>query len=310
MQDYNEIAKLLNMLPYDVRAEIIAADLIEQGIDPERLIFKPLSLFKRRFSKDVSNVRLSENENGDHDLHLEITRDSIYDTMPQGLFHQPKSKTTIKKKSDMVANVKTVRAEEDSARKFFQPMENELLHMRTAIERTERKVFFDLEHSENNELLINFWNLGNYRHYPTLPLLVKLMPIMYRLSGHLDYIKICYELLLRVPVSVTILHKYESMPTALTGWQLGRDVLSFETICSDSITSELPTYEITVGPIASNLISDYLPGGKMLPYLNLLNSHFLSAGYEITVTVIPHAKNCDLNLSGAHVYLGINTVLN
>lgn len=309
MADYKEIVKLLNQLPFDARAEIVAADLIEQGIDPSRVIFKPISLFKRRFSKDVSAVKLSENANGDQEFHIEISRDSIYDTMPEGLFHQPKSKTAFKKKSDMVANVKTVRAEEDSARRFFQPMENELLHLRTAIERAERKVFFDLEHSETNDLLINFWNLGSYRQFSTLPLLVKLMPIMYRLSGHLEYIKICYELLLRVPVSIEIRHNYASMPTSLTGWRLGGDVLSFETIISDRVTSELPTYEITLGPLNNQSISDYLPGGKMLPYLNLLNSYFLAAGYETTITLVPHDKDCSMDLAETTRHLGINTVL-
>jgi hypothetical protein len=310
MQDYKEIAKLLNQLPFDVRAEIVAADLIEQGIDAERIIFKPVSLFKRRFSNDVSAVKLSENDDGEQDLHIHVTRDGIYDTIPQGLFHQPKSKTAIRNKSDMVANVKTVRAEEESARRFFQPMENELLHLRTDIERAERKVFFDLEHSETNDLLINFWNLGKYRQFSTLPLLVKLMPVIYRLSGNLDYIKICYELLLRVPVHVAIKHHFESMETSLTGWQLGTDALSFETICSDSITSELPGYEITLGPMTSDHIAEYLPGGKMLPYLHLLNSHFLSAGYETTITILPHSKDCSLSLTDAPMHLGINTALN
>ena len=309
MEDYQSLAKLLNQLTYDVRAEVVAADLIEQGIDPDRLVYRAVSLFKRRFSKDVSSFRLSETPAGDQELHLEVNRDSLYDTIPQGLFHQPKSKAAIKKKSDMVANVKTVRAEEDSARLFFQPMENELFHMRTAIERAERKVFFDLEHSETNELLINFWNLGNYRRYTTLPLLVKLMPSMYRLSGHLEYIHICYELLLRVPVSVVIRNEYNSLETSLNGWQLGRDSLSFETICSDTVLSELPTYEITLGPMSSQLISDYLPGGHMLPYLNLLNSYFLAAGYETKVKIITHQKDKAFDLSGSPMHLGINTVL-
>jgi hypothetical protein len=309
VEDYKEIVKLLNQLPFDIRAEIIAADLMEQGVDPDRVIFKPVSLFKRRFSNDVTAVKLAESPAGDQEIHIEITRDSIYDTMPEGLFHQPKSRSAFKKKSDMVANVKTVRAEEDSARKFFQPMENELMHMRTAIERTERKVFFDLEHSETNDLLINFWNLGKYRSYPTLPLLVKIMPIMYRLSGQLDYIKICYELLLRVPVSISIKHNFAEMPTEHAGWELGRDALSFETICSDTMISELPTYEITLGPLSSQLISDFLPGGKTLPYLQLLNSYFLAAGYEVNLIILSHEKDHSMSLGEAPIHLGINTVL-
>ena len=309
MQDYTAIAALLNQLPFDVRAEIVGADLIEQGVDPDRLIFRPVSLFKRRFSNDVAAVHLKEDNSGEQELHIDITRDSIYDTMPEGMFHQPKSKTAFKKKSDMVANVKSVRAEEENARKFFQPMENEMMHMRTAVERAERKVFFDLEHSENNELLINFWSLGKYRQYATLPLLVRIMPIIYRLAGSLEYIRICYELLLRVPVSVSTSHHFNDMPTEQTGWQLGRDILSFETICSDVMMSELPTYEITLGPLTADHIADYLPGGRMLPYLELLNSYFLATGYERTITIIPHDKDNHMQLSDAPAHLGINTMI-
>ena len=47
----------------------------------------------------------------------------------------------------------------------------------------------------------------------------------------------------------------------------------------------------------------------MLPYLNLLNSYFLAAGYETTITLIPHDKDCGMNLSETARHLGINTVL-
>ena len=309
MEDYASLAKLLNHLPLDIRVEIVAADLIEQGIDADRIIFRPVSLFKRRFSKDLASAKVVEN-NEEHELHIDVTRDSIYDTLPEGLFHQPKPKTAYKKKSDMVVNVKTLRMEEENARKFFQPMENELYHLRAAVERVERRVFFDLEHSENNELLINFWNLGPYRRFSSLPILVRLMPIMYRLSGNLDYIKTCYELLLRVPVSIEVKHSYDTQHTEMTGWQLGRDVLGFETICSDRLTNELPTYMLTLGPLNAQNIADYLPGGKILPFLNLLNSYFLAAGYVIDLTIVPQEKDCTLDLSREILHLGINTTLN
>jgi hypothetical protein len=309
MEEYKAIAAMLNQLPFDIRVEVVAADLMEQGIDPDKIIFRPASLFKRRFSKDIIDAKVADNSWGDYELHIDVTRDGIYDTLPQGIFHQPRSGSTFKRKSDMLANVKTTREEENNARKFFQPMENEMFHLRTAVERAERKIFFDLEHSETNELLIKFWRLESYRRYPTLPLLVKLMPIIYRLSANPDYIKICYELILRVPVSISIKHAYNDMDTTLTGWTLGKDALGFETIGSDRMMNEMPTYELTIGPIAAAMIPDYLPAGKMLPYLDLLNSYFLVAGYEINTTIIPHEQECLFDLSKEHLYLGLNLQL-
>lgn len=309
MEDYTSLAKLLNKLPLDIRVEIVAADLIEQGIDPDRLVFKPVSLFKRRFSKDVAKAQVVET-NDQQELHIDVTRDSIYDTLPEGLFHQPKPKNAYRKKSDMIANVKTLREEEENARKFFQPMENELYHVRGAVERAERRIFFDLEHSESNELLINFWNLGAYRKYAALPILVRLMPILYRLSGNLDYIKTCYELMLRVPVNIAVKHNYNSQQTELTGWALGKDVLGFETICSNVLTNELPVYAIALGPVNAQSIADYLPGGKVLPFLNLLNSYFLAAGYEVELSIFPQERDCSFDLSKETLHLGVNVVLN
>ena len=229
MEDYKKLARLINHLPFDIRVEILAADLIEQGIDAETLVFKPVSRFKRRFSNDITGVKVIETQDDQQQLYIEVTRDGIYDSLPQGLFHQPKIKAGAKKRADMVENVRTTRAEEQSARQFFQPMENELYHLRTTVERTERRLFFDLERSERNDLLINFWNLEAYRRFATLPLLVRLMPILYRLSGHLEYTKTCYELLLRVPIAISIYHDYKPLPTHIAGWQLGGDSLGFET---------------------------------------------------------------------------------
>ena len=310
MSDYRSIAEALNSLPFDLRIEVIAADLIEQGIDPDDIVIKPAGLFKRRFSRDAEIVKVVENPMGEDELHLTLNRDGIYDTLPEGLFHQPKSKSAFRRKSDMVSNVKTQRAEEDSARKFFLPMENEVFHLRSAIERTERKVFFDLEHSETNDLLINFWKLAEYRRYPTLPIMVKLMPIMYRISGNPEYIKTCYELLLRVPVSISVRHTYADADLSMRGWRLGSDTLGFETVCSDTIMDELPIYAITIGPVAAATIPDYQQGGRMLPYLYLLNTYFLCAGYDVDISIIPNETDCSFDLSREHLYLGLNVTLN
>ena len=309
MERFQSIADLLNQLPFDIRVEVVAADLIDQGIDPSKIIFKPTSLFKRRFSKDITEAKVGDNSWGEYELHLNVTRDGIYDTLPQGIFHQPKSRSNFRKKADMLANVKVTREEENNARNFFQPMENELLHLRTAVERAERKIFFDLEHSETNDLLIKFWRMDKYRMYPTLPLLVKLMPIIYRLSGNLDYIKICYELILRVPVSISVKHNFNDLDTSLTGWKLGGNTLGFETVASSNMMNELPSYDITIGPIAASMIPDYLPEGKMLPYLHLLNSYFLVAGYDVRTVIMPHETECNFDLSRGQSHLGLNTNL-
>lgn len=309
MNDYDTIAALLNQLPFDIRAEVVAVDLFEKGIDPDRIIIRPISIFQRRFRKDLASASVQRNNVGQEELHVEITRDGVYDMLPEGIFHQPKYKKGERNRTALISDVKRMRDEEAAARQFFQPMENELFRLRAEVERAERKLFLDLEESNTNNLLINFWDLRDYRSYPTLPFLVRLLPIMYRLTGKLEQINVCYQLLLGVPVSIEVVNTFESIETNMEGWKMSHHALGFETVLGTQVMNDLPSYQIKIGPVPASEIPQFLPSGKMIKYLELLNSCFLMAGYDIAWEIIPEDPKHITKEPSAEAYLGVNSYL-
>ncbi len=309
MKDFSKIAELLNRLPFDIRFEVVAADLIEQGIRPDQLIAWPKSIFKRRFSKDINSVWSEKNNIGIEELHFELNRDGVYDILPEGVFHQRKSKRNGQNKGEVIADVKQARAEKESARLFFEPMENEVLHLRIQIERAERKLFLDFEQSETNDLMINFWNLEEYREYPSIPFLIRLLPIMFRISGKLDLVKTCYELLLGVPIKIKMTHDSDTWNMPMSGWQLSAHALGLETVLSSSLPDDLPSYQIEIGPLHASEIPNFLSQGKTTKYLHLLNSYFLVAGCEVKFSILPYEDEKKPLPISENSFLGVNVYL-
>ena len=80
----------LKRLPVDIRAEVVLADLIEYGLNPDDLVMYSMGLSKRTFHRDIESVELLK-AIGDRStkLNVELNREGIYDALPEGLFHQP-----------------------------------------------------------------------------------------------------------------------------------------------------------------------------------------------------------------------------
>lgn len=309
MHSFDKIAELLNHLPLDLRAEVVAVDIESMGVEPDQFIIKPVSIFKRRFSKDISDVSVQKSATGREELHVDLTRDGLYDVLPEGFFHQPKLRRSERNRTTIISDVKRVREEEESARLFFQPMENEVFKVKAAVERAERRLFLDMEESVTNNLLTKFWNLGAYREFRTLPFLVRLLPVAYRITGNLEQVRICYEILLGVPVNIEIVNNFQPIKTGAGGWNLGGDMLGFETVLSTTITNYLPSYEITLGPIPHYLLKEFVPGGRMTNYLSLMNSYFLVAGYDIKTNLIPEMNRVADTETAAEYFMGVNSYL-
>ena len=68
------LRKIVPNLPFDIRAEVVAADLIARGMSPDEIILAPQSLFKRRFSRDILSVTTEETKGGKEYCLLQVSR--------------------------------------------------------------------------------------------------------------------------------------------------------------------------------------------------------------------------------------------
>lgn len=135
MNDLKTVANTIKSMLTDINADVIVADLIESGLDFEKISVKHDGLFKRNFSKDISDVYYDMvNEL----LTLHISHDSLYDILPDGLFHDIFSDFDPENRKLEFEKLKT---EEKNARKFFLPFDYEFFIQYVKLELTLRKYF-------------------------------------------------------------------------------------------------------------------------------------------------------------------------
>ena len=113
---------LADTFDVDFKAEVIAAELIDNHVPAEQIMILMLGARKRAFSKDVDTVKdeMSDYNNKEYTL-ITTHKEGIYDMLPQGLFHSPTLPKNATTQKEVIDNIKKHRVEESNARRFFLP---------------------------------------------------------------------------------------------------------------------------------------------------------------------------------------------
>lgn len=135
MNDLKTIANTIRSRMIDINAEVVIADLIESGFDLQKILIKHDGLFKRNFSRDISDAYYDMVKEL---LVLHISHDSFYDILPDGLFHNIFSDFNPETRR---LEFEKLKEEEDNARKFFLPFDNEFFLQYVKLELILRKHF-------------------------------------------------------------------------------------------------------------------------------------------------------------------------
>ena len=89
MDVIEEIKNKINSIPYDLKAEVLLSSLLESyNKDGYEFLINYQGQFKRPYRTDVLGCEIVDY---DYDttqfLKINISRDGIYDTLPEGVFH-------------------------------------------------------------------------------------------------------------------------------------------------------------------------------------------------------------------------------
>jgi len=83
------IVTLINALKYDIRAEVIVNNLLEnKEIHNEQFVVQREGQFARAYRFDVLSSEITDYDDATQFLKLNLSRDSIYDMLPEGITHQ------------------------------------------------------------------------------------------------------------------------------------------------------------------------------------------------------------------------------
>jgi type VI secretion system protein ImpH len=284
METLVDYAAYLTQLPVDLRAEVVVADMLEDGISPDDLIINSIGPFKRAFGRDISGARWVEGSTRlQRWLQIDLNRTGLYDLLPEGVFHQPTTNDASVSKEATLREMGIQHERERAARRFFLPIEQEFFRHRARIEQEQRAFLFENDAAlSDNHLLDWFWNLPNFLTPRQVKRLMYLLPEIHRMAGDLPTMEACFGQLVVDRVTLTT-HSPENerVNAGITGanacrlgqWQLGADV-AFEGWVNDGE----PLLRITVHVDSPERLTDYLPGGSGLQLLSWL------AGYLVPLT--------------------------
>jgi type VI secretion system protein ImpH len=286
----------LRRQPFDLRLEVILAELLDYGYAFDDFLVQPVGLFARRYRRDLGNVRDEQFERAHRPAVrtvLELHREGLYDALPQQVFHQPGSGTPSVPMGvqAMVEDIRLQRRKEKATRLFFLPFEQEFFRCRVSIEQEERRYFSNLSARWYNDALARFWGIAD-AGLPVGPLtnLLYLLPLAHGITGDLRRTRQCFESVLGQAVQLRLVpplqHTLASAAgtTSTTGGTtLGNLALGRDLVLGGDYQETLPALEITLQGLSVAELEAYLSGAWPAKALALLCEYFVAFETDTTV---------------------------
>lgn len=284
MHNLEQLADRLNELHEDLRAEVIVSDLLSGGLNPEDLLIQFTGQLRRPYAYDIREVKTARYKASRKYLLIRLNRDSLYDVLPEGIFHQPDRKNAETTALQMVAGYRRRKQEENEARLFFAPLENEIFYQKTLIESEEHRGLDDIHQSKLRPAVLDFLGLP-----PGLPelfssRLVRLLPYASEVAGNLKRTEKVFSLLLEQQVSLS----YAGVPEEAHAGacvRLGEQSLEADFILGDTLAHDHQAISIRIGPVEKDRLMDYLEGGSGLRCLQTLINFFVPVEWETAVHI-------------------------
>lgn len=286
----------LRRQPFDLRLEIILAELLDYGYAHDDFLVQPVGLFARRYRRDLGTVRDEQFERGHRPVVrtvLELHREGLYDALPQQVFHQPGSGTPSAPMGvrAMVDDIRAQRRKEKATRLFFLPFEQEFFRCRVRIEQEERRYFSNLSARWYNDALARFWGIVE-ASLPAGPLtnLLYLLPLAHGIVGDLPRTQQCFENVLGHAVQLRVVAplRHALAPTVGTepsagGTILGSLALGRDLVLGGDYQETLPALEVTLQGLSVAELEAYLSNAWPGKALALLCEYFVAFETDVVV---------------------------
>ncbi len=290
----------------DLKAEVVAAELIEKGVKQDDITFNPIGIKHRPFSRDIAEINLPIDDDG-HFKFL-INREGLYHALPEAIFHQPLNSKPFKSKEEILDEIKIQKQEEIEARKFFLPIENEFIHLRLLLEITERKSNDNFSGSSVIQLFYKLFGTVSYFNNSQIAILLSLLPNIYELKSDLKLLSRYYSLLLGDEIKLKM--RNESRIYQLKKND-GDMILGISCLTSDQLVYSEQIISLEIFLNENSRISLYINDGLSLKILNFLNDYFLPFDYEKKNELVLVEKNRESILGDlkSPSFLGANSYI-
>ncbi len=296
-EEFINVFEELTSVYENLKAEVIVSEVLRNSNSEIDFLIHNNSTFSRSYRRDVINIEKLEEERA---LLLNLSRNGIYDSLPEGVFHskgQPKE-------DSYTAKRKRFKNEEKSARAFFSPIENELFNQRLNIEKKERHLLENF-YSLKDDLLIDFWKIDKGIPKSYILKLIKLLPYTYKIAGDLELTRLSLEKILNVDVQFNKKLESEVSVKKQERKQLGID---FVTQSKNSSIFQ-PFLEVVVGPIKEIEIDEYIKNDGVLKFINVFYDYFIPLELDVITKFSVDKKEGFVLSEERHPTMGISTII-
>lgn len=301
----------VNSIESDYKSEVIAANLVMQGYDPNRIFLIRKGAMRRGFAKDIEHIDLQFSEHDLRDyLNIYTNRESIYDILPEGLFHQPINKSKSKQKDDILDEIKHHRQEEFFARKFFQLFEVEADRALTDIYLWE--LGFDKKISNKNfiNIFLPYWPILKYFDSRQAIIFIYVISILHKVRNNHSEVEDIISIILDVPVKISptkIPHK-DVDPDSYNS-QIGIAGLGVDFVLGDIFDDGIDDLKVTIGPISAKKMEYFMPPNEGTLILDKLCDLLLTADSFVVKDFKISPEDSVFILSEEKAVVGVNTFL-
>lgn len=309
---YDNERMTANTLETDFKAEVVASGLKERGYDPERTLIIRQGDSRRGFSKDIDciHTEYSQYDLTDY-LHLYVNRKSIYDELPEGIFHRNIYYKDKHSKSEVLDEIRIHREEEYFVRRFFKPFEIVIDQMLVNFQHKERRFDKMNVHEDYIRIFSETWSVLNLLPLKQAVMFIKMLPFLETITNSLDKISQIMSILLDVPVNVKRGNKSHTVVDEELIPGLGECMLGETMILGNSFDDGYFRILVEIGPISAKRVEFFIEGSRGQNILKILNGMLLPADKEIEIRYIIEQDDAIFRLSDEEnvSYLGINTYL-
>ncbi|MCW3092350.1 MAG: hypothetical protein JWP81_3419 [Ferruginibacter sp.] len=265
-----------------LRAETFCAELTRNGIAYEALKIKFGSAFRKSFRNEIETVTTNLNENNyQAELELLLNRDSIYDRLPDGIFHQTRGNSKTSNVKEMSEEHRRFKEEEKHARKFFQPLEQEFFRYATMVEKEEVDFSFGMLNGNVKNELQQFWNIPDGLPAHCVRKLVQILPWANFIKGDAQLTAKALELVLEKPVLFESFTAFRQV-AGNTAFKLGVSELGIGTVTGNQFDEPVACWKFSIGDLSKDEIALFTPANA---YGRLLN-HFEKIMIPLTIDII------------------------
>lgn len=259
LEKYKDIIK---RLPFDLRVEVILAEMLSDDVSMDEIEVISNSVFLRNFHHDVERVDEAEYiASRKKRLRFVVNRDGLYDSLPEDAIHQSSERTPYYDKDKMMGEIKLQQKREKAARNFFLPYEQEFFRLRVKLEMEERRFMFANSGHVDNSVLGQLWEFSGLFDDEQKSKLGALMPAMHQLAGKKE---ICSFLASQISGDeIEIKEGQQAWERLADDPQLGEDTtLGKNFFLGGKFQSMEPADVWNIKVTDTATLTDYMPGGK------------------------------------------------